>query len=96
MSKKSKKKKPVSQIPARKGAVDVFLNGVPVLSIWTNEQEKIECRVFDALVQNDYRSLAWCLSRMANVLVEMDSKRVVGAEKVGKVITMPDAGKIII
>jgi hypothetical protein len=33
---------------------------------------------------------------MANVLVEMDSKRVVGAEKVGKVITMPDAGKIII
>lgn len=64
------------EIAARHGAIDVFLNGVPAVSIWSTKSiivglsDKLECKVFEALNRNDFQRLAWGLTKIAAVLME--------------------------
>ena len=88
MAKKSKKQRVAArQIAKRKDAVDVFLNGIPVLSVWKDEYNKTQAKAFQELVPGDYEQLAWSLNRLAMVLIEMDKARIKTPEN--KVVTLP-------
>lgn len=91
---KSKVRKVRKQIAARKDAVDVFLNGVAVVSIWRGEDEKPQARVFEALVKADYRMLGIQLSRIATILVSESSEKA-KSNGAGNVIQLPNDGKIV-
>lgn len=83
MSKNSTKRKSGvrKEIAARHGAIDVFLNGVPAVSIWSTKSiivglsDKLECKVFEALNKNDFQRLAWGLTKIAAVLMEYSKEK---------------------
>lgn len=78
MSKNSTKRKSGvrKEIAARHGAIDVFLNGIPAVSVWSVQVGgKLECRVFEELNRNDFQRLAWGLTKIAAVLMEYSKEK---------------------